>query len=478
MSEVIGPCSKKQELFLSSQADVTIFGGGAGSGKSLMGVLDFLQYTHEPKFKGVITRRTTPQLMGPGGPYDNCRELFELAYGKKVRWQEKKSKFTFPSGAEIFLRHFEHVKNKEDFQGWQLSHALVDEGQQYAEEMIIYLMSRLRNPHCPVKPKIKITCNPLKESYLRQWIDWWIGPDGLPIKERDGILRWFVRKDGQMLWADSREDAIRQHGKSWLPPEHPEQVKPVSMTFLPATVYDNPVLIEKQPEYLAWLEGQTEVEKQRLLYGNWDVTQEAAGYWKREWCEIVDRSPINAIKRSRGWDIAGSLPSDVMPNPDWTAGVKLSKDKDGIYYVEDVIRFRDRFHGVIDTIEKTAREDGTETAIMLPQEPGAAGKAFSTGLVADLASLGFYARMKPSSQSKVTRFAPFAAASEAGVVKIVRADWNECFFQELEQFTGGRNEKNDQVDACGDAFMSLATSLHIPDFLPPDMSTTNPFAIR
>ena len=48
--EFIGPCSRKQEMYVKSEADVTIFGGAAGSGKSEIGVIDFLKYVDTPNF--------------------------------------------------------------------------------------------------------------------------------------------------------------------------------------------------------------------------------------------------------------------------------------------------------------------------------------------------------------------------------------------------------------------------------------------
>ena len=77
---------------------------------------------------------------------------------------------------------------------------------------------------------------------------------------------------------------------------------------------------------------------------------------------------------------------------------------------------------------------------MIPQDPNAAGKAYAATMVRDLAEHGFYAKTKSTNQSKVTRFAPFCAASEAGSIKIVKGDWNESFFIELEGFDGGRKK--------------------------------------
>ncbi len=465
MAPTYAPCSKKQEAYLQSQADITVFGGGAGSGKTLMGILDFLQYVHEPMFKGVITRRNTPQLMGPGGPWDKCNEVFK-AYDKNVRWLDKKKKFIFSSGAEIYLQHFEREANKENFQGWEISKILVDEGTQYTEDMVTYLMSRLRNPHCPVRTHMKITCNPDKDSYLRKWLSWYIGPDGLPIKERDGKLRWLARIDGKMAFADTKKDLYESFGKN---------IKPLSFTFLPATIYDNPVLMRLQPEYVSWLEGLNRVEKERLLYGNWDVTQESAGYWKAEWVNMVHLPPVEVHKRVRAWDLAGSLPSETSPNPDWTAGVKMSKTREGRTTVEDCVRFRARHGEVFDRILSTAMHDGEDVQIIIPCDPGVAGKAYAASIIRQLADYGFTARMRTSNKSKISRFAPFAAASEGGNVDMVHGEWNSDYILELEKFDGSRAVHDDMVDASSDAFSSLAESFILPSFAPPDLSQENPF---
>lgn len=471
MSEdnVIGPKSEKQRQFVQSDAHVTVFGGAAGAGKSYLGVMDFLKYIHLPKFRGLITRRTTPQLKGPGGILDNALDLYKK-FDPKVRWKDKDGKFVFSSGAEVYLRHFENLAAKDNFQGSEINEFLVDEGQQFEEEMVVYLMSRMRNPKCPeVMPHMKITCNPDYDSFLRTWIEWYLDPEtGIPIPERSGIKRWFITLDGKKVFADTREELIEKYG---------ERSYPLSFRFIAANVYDNPVLVERNPDYVAMLESLGRVEKARLLYGSWYARAESAGYFKKEWVEEVPLAPLVAIQRCRAWDISGTLPSDTNPNPDWTAGVLMSKDRNSLYYVEDVVRDRRRHGGVFDLILETARRDGAETTILIPCDPGAAGKAYAAQLVRELAEHGFVARIKQTNKSKVTRFAPFAAVAEAGGVRLVRGEWNEAYISELERFDGSRNIKDDQVDATSDAFHHLATNIHIPDFMPPDMKQENPFAV-
>ena len=474
---VIGPKSMKQREFVTSEAQITVFGGAAGAGKSYLGVMDFIKYIHYPKFRGVITRRTTPQLKGPGGILDNAMGLYQLI-DPKVRWKDKDGYFQFTSGARIYLRHFETLSAKDNFQGSEVNLFLVDEGQQFEEAMVRYLMSRMRNPKCPeVVPHMKITCNPDYDSFLRKWLEWYLDPEtGIPLPERDGVTRWFVVQDGKLLWGASKAECFELYGKQDLPNDHPRQVKPMSFKFVSANVYDNPVLVQNNPDYVGWLEGLERVEKERLLYGSWYARAESAGYFKKAWTELVPLPPAT-MKRVRAWDISGTLPSDSNPNPDWTAGVLMSKDRHSLYYVEDVIRKQLRHGGVEELILETAKHDGTDTTILIPQDPGAAGKAYAAQLVRLLIEHGYIARIKSTNKSKVTRFAPFAALAEAGGIRVCRGEWNDDYFAELERFDGSRNVKDDQVDATSDAFIHLAQDIHIPDFMPPDMRQENPFAI-
>ena len=394
--------------------------------------MDFIPHIKFPTFRGVITRRTTPQLKGSGGILDTALQMYKKV-DSKVKWKSQENKFVFSSGAEVYLRHFEYLKDKDNYQGLQANEILVDEAQQYEEEQIVYLMSRLRNPSCPqVKPRIKMTCNPLKSSFLCKWIEWYLDEEGYPRKDRDGVVRYFIRKDNTMIWGDTKEELIEKYSTPLFTPT------PMSFCFISALITDNPALLEAQPEYLGWLEGLGRVEQARLRWGCWYADEEASGYWKKEWTDIVDRPPLKVKKKVRAYDLAGTVPSEMNPNPDYTVGVLMSKDDYGNYYVEDVVRFRARHGEVYQRILETAREDGDDVLLVIPQDPNAAGKAYASTMVRDLAEQGFYAKTKATNQSKITRFAPFCAASEAGGIKLVLGDWNAAFIEELEGFDGSR----------------------------------------
>lgn len=466
----IGPASQRQEDFLLSDADITVFGGAAGSGKSFVGLMTPLLFVDDPYFRGVIFRRTMPEITAGGGLWDTAQQMYK-EFDKNVKFKEKDKVAIFPSGATIKFSHLEMEKDKYAHQGAQYSFVLFDEGTHFSETMVDYLRSRLRNVKSKYKTQMKITCNPDYDSFLRKWVEWYLDPNtGIPDPEKAGKVRYFVRQGEDMIWADTREELEEIYGTG------PESGI-VSFVFYPATIYDNPPLMEADPSYVSRLKSLTRVEKERLLYGSWYARPEDSGYWKKEWVEFVPKKPMKVKKRVRAWDISGSIPSETYPNPDWTVGVLMSLDEDNNYIVEDVCRFRDRFQGVFQKIVQCAKEDGVDTQIIIPADPGAAGKAYAQQLVRDLADLGFYSKIKTTNQNKLTRFAPYASVSEAGFVKLVRAEWNDVYIDELEAFDGSRNKKDDQVDASSDAYWALTQAITLPSFTLPSFVQSNPFQI-
>lgn len=470
-----GPSSLKQQWFLSSDANIIVYGGAMGGGKSYCGLLRHLRWIDDPNYRGFIIRKNQTTLAKSGGLFDEAKTLYR-AFEPKVKINKKDMKFEFPSGAEIAMSHLETDEDAEKYRGLQLSAAMVDEATQLSEEHTLVILSRLRSK-AKMIPNLFLTCNPNPDSYLRKWVDWWIIPKGeenagRANPERDGKIRWFIRLNNEMIWADTKEELLEQYASrdsnGNIYPEDSEfqYIRPLSLQFISATIYDNPILIKTNPNYLANLLGLKRVKQERDLYGNWDIREESAGFWRSTWLgEPVNEHELNIVQYCRAWDIAGSLPSEALPNPDWTAGVLIGKTKEGLYVILDVVRFRARFGEVMKNIIKTASEDPEGTIIVLPQEPGQAGKAAGQMMIRELISEGFYGRMRPSNKSKVTRFQPFVSASEAGMVRYVRGIWVDDYFSELEGFDGSRNIKDDQVDATSDAFITLAQKVQLPNFL-------------
>jgi predicted phage terminase large subunit-like protein len=174
--------------------------------------------------------------------------------------------------------------------------------------------------------------------------------------------------------------------------------------------------------------------------------------FKSDWFEIVDTAPSLA-RVVRGWDKAATEAATGI-DPDWTAGVKIGVTADGTYYITDARRTRSSALGVERFIATTAASDGLETRIRLEQEPGSSGKGEAERYTRDVLR-GYAVKALPSTGDKATRAAALASAAEAGRVKLVRANWNDWFIDELTSFPKGAHD--DAVDAASNAFNELMT---------------------
>jgi predicted phage terminase large subunit-like protein len=175
---------------------------------------------------------------------------------------------------------------------------------------------------------------------------------------------------------------------------------------------------------------------------------QGGGIFKRAWFVPVQAAPAVVVKRVRGWDTAST-----EGGGDYTAGVKISRDKDGIFYIEHVARGQWSPADVDKNIRNTAVMDGKKTAIREEQEGGSAGKAVTGTRARDLA--GFDYRGVAVTGDKETRATPLRAQAEAGNVRIVVGPWNEEYLDELEMFPNGVND--DQVDGSSCSFNEITT---------------------
>lgn len=233
--------------------------------------------------------------------------------------------------------------------------------------------------------------------------------------------------------------------------------------------------MKRQPEYVAWLEGQDRETKEALLYGNWYVTKQQEGYFKRQWMSLVTQQPVHA-KRVRGFDLAGSICDEVNKDPDYSATALISKTKDGRYTVEHAHRFRARFHTVEQYIFDLSESEPLDITYVIPVDSGSAGRAYASTLQKALAEKGRHVKLHPTgNKSKLIRFRPFASVCEGRFVDIVSASWNEWYFDELEQFVGDNKTHEDALDASVSAFWYLNTDFSIPSFVLPDLSSSPTF---
>lgn len=170
----------------------------------------------------------------------------------------------------------------------------------------------------------------------------------------------------------------------------------------------------------------------------------------------IDAEPAG-VSWVRAWDLAATKAAGTK-DPDWTVGVKLGKWNNS-FVIADVVRFREGPEMVLNNIVATAKRDGFLTPILLPQDPGQAGKAQIAYLTSRLA--GFTVESSPETGDKATRAMPAASQANVGNLVLVRGPWNKAFLDELSVFPAGR--KDDQVDALSRAFTKMAIGASLED---------------
>lgn len=455
----IGPQEGPQTQFLATEADIAIYGGAAGGGKSYGLLLEPSRHHDNPIFGGVIFRREAVQIRNKGSLWDESAKLYPL-FGAAPRQSTLEWIFPHPTdpygfGATMKFAGLENDAACLNWQGSQIPYIGFDELTHFSEYQFFYMLSRNRSDS-GVPGYVRATCNPDFNSWVRAFIDWWIGSDGLAIPERSGVIRFFVRINDAIHWADTKEELYVQFGRG-------PEIQPKSVTFIASNVYDNKILMRKDPGYLANLLALPRVERMRLLGGNWNVRASAGNIFRREWFQVVDRISGQVQRRMRYWDRAATKPTPENPDPDWTRGLAMSKLAGGEFIVTDMVSVRDTPGVVENLVVSTAKQDGYQVQVGLEQDPGSAG-------VADVANMarklqGYQVKVNKPTKDKVTRARPVSAAAENGLILVLRAPWNEAFFAELENFSEDLKGKDDQVDTLSGAFNSLAAGASIFDVL-------------
>lgn len=427
-----------QTDFLSSPADIVVYGGAAGGGKSYGLLLEPLRHVHNPQFGGVIFRRTTVQIRVEGGLWDTSGDIYPMFAGRGL---SNSLNWTFPSGAKIRMAHMEHEKNRLDWQGAQIPFIGFDELTHFTEKQFWYMLGRNRSTS-GISGYIRATCNPDPDSFVRKLVDWWIDKrSGFPIKGRAGVIRYFWREHDELHWGFSRRELKAKFG---------DQCDPKSFTFIPASVFDNKILLTSDPAYLASLKALPYVERAQLLDGNWNVRPAAGVYFKRHFFGIIPAAPVEVVMRVRFWDRAATpkLPSN---DPDATVGVLMSKTPDGGFVVEHVERMFGSPHAVNAAIVNMAKQDPPGTVVAYNQDPASAGVYEAQETAKILA--GHVVQFETKTKKKEVMAGPVSAQAEVGNIKVVEGAWNEDFFRELENFPEGRYD--DTVDALSGAFKKL-----------------------
>lgn len=246
-------------------------------------------------FNGIIFRKNKDD-------FENIINESKRWFANLGRYNKSKDDMTwyFKSGAKLGLTIYDMPMSDFDtkYRGQQFAYIGIDELPQMPFEMFKFLMTSNRNT-VGIHSRILGTCNPDPLSWLRKFIDWWIGKEdtiysdgkthperkGLAIPERDGAVRYCYMPDDSVdniIWGDTPEEVYEQCREmiddAWDPEwEQYGYTKTSffvkSVTFIKASLKDNKALLKNDPGYIASLLNQPPEIRSREFDGNWDTVK-------------------------------------------------------------------------------------------------------------------------------------------------------------------------------------------------------------
>ena len=253
-----------------------LYGGAAGGGKSDALVVEALRQVGIPHYKGLIVRKTYPQL---AELIDKSLNYYPRAYPKS-RYNASAHTWTFPSGAKILFGSMQYTKDRTRYQGQAYDFIGFDELTHFTWDEYSYLFSRNRPNGPGTRVYIRASANPGGVGH--GWV-----------KER------FVTAGKPMttIWEDV----------TWRDPSGQERRARQSRIFVPSLVFDNPALLNNDPDYVRRLASMPEADRNALLYGDWDsFTGQVFTEWRNDPDHYADRLHTHVITPFRvpdGWTI-------------------------------------------------------------------------------------------------------------------------------------------------------------------------------
>lgn len=267
-------------ILVSSNDHLYITDGYNLTHNTFASILSVAEPSLDPRFRACFIRRTLGELKTGGGMVDD----FQSVYGGYADIKKSDNpRITFPQGSFVEMRQINdenHQKVTEQWKGAQFDLMYMDELTSYEFSTFSYLLSRNRGK-AKWTGKFRGTTNPERECWVRKWIDWYVGDDGMIIPERNGVVRYFYMAGNtinDVVWGDNKEQVynkcrididskLKSLGGDFT---YKNLIK--SFTFYLGKMSENKASIGNNMDYAGSVAAVGGKQAKQLVEGNWNVS--------------------------------------------------------------------------------------------------------------------------------------------------------------------------------------------------------------
>jgi len=340
------PLPGPQSMAYNSDADIIGYGGAAGGGKTDL-ALGLALTKHR---RALVVRKN-------GTEHAAFIDRMAEVLGSRDAWNGKDSALNWRDQRgiqrKLELGSIPNAGDETKYRGRPHDLKVFDEAAELPENQVRFLMGWMRTTTYGQRCQALLTFNPPTRAegrwiigYFAPWLD-----RTYPIPAQPGELRWFATIDGKDVEViDGRP--FKHHG---------ELIKPLSRTFIPSRVTDNPYLVGTG--YMATLQALPEPLRSQMLYGDFqagiqdDAMQVIPTAWveaaMQRWTARVPKPPMDSLgvdvarggkdntiiaRRHGNWfDEPLAYPGTQTPDGPTVAGLTIAATRDRAPQHIDVI---------------------------------------------------------------------------------------------------------------------------------------------
>jgi hypothetical protein len=234
------PINDQQYSAIHSDAELLLYGGGSGGGKTDLLVADACKEWENPTLRALLIRRSFTEMHNIK---DRCAAIYKPMGAK---WNGEDHIWAFPTGAQVRLGFMKENGDVTHHQGIPFSVLLVDESTFLPEKAIRDLLPWLAVPNPQLHRRVRLATNPGEIG-----ADWHIQAllkGHCPIHNPEQSVRpGEIRRRGAAKWGDGVPI-------------------PLTTQFIPSLAKDNPLYGQHKIDLL---QTQTAERRERLLTGCW-----------------------------------------------------------------------------------------------------------------------------------------------------------------------------------------------------------------